>query len=241
MTVGWGLVLLLGCVVALGALVQGTVGFGVAVVAAPVTVILAPSLMPAAVLMAGFTLAAVQVSAGRSQIDWRMFGWSMSARMLATPLGVAVVAWWSARVIAVAVGVLLLVTVALSVWAFDIGNTPRSAVIAGLISGVAGTAASIGGPFLAMVLRNEPPERARGTLGATFVLGSLTSLAGLAFAGELQRDQLIAGAVWAPFVILGYVAAAPLRARIDADRFRRWVLLFCVVAAVGVLARAAVA
>lgn len=241
MTVGWSLVLILGCVVALGALVQGTVGFGVAVVAAPVTVILAPSLMPAAVLMAGFTLAAVQVSAGRSQIDWRMFGWSMSARMLATPLGVAVVAWWSARVIAVAVGVLLLVTVALSVWTFDIGNTPRSAVIAGLISGVAGTAASIGGPFLAMVLRNEPPERARGTLGATFVLGSLTSLAGLAFAGELHSEQLIAGAVWAPFVILGYVAAAPLRARIDADRFRRWVLLFCVVAAVGVLARAAVA
>ena len=240
MSVTWGVLAILGVVVAVGSLIQGTIGFGVAVIAAPVTVMLAPSLLPGSVLICGFTLAVVQLAHGRGNIDRRAFGWSMSARLISTPLGVLLVARWSARAIAVAVGVLLLVTVTLTVWRLALRNTARNAALAGLISGVSGTAASIGGPFIALVLREEPPERARGTLGATFVVGSLTSLLALAVGGQLNHDQVVAGLVWMPCVLAGYAAAAPLRARVDADRFRRWVLIFCVLASVSVLARAAV-
>ena len=46
MSVTWGVLAILGVVVAVGSLIQGTIGFGVAVIAAPVTVMLAPSLLP---------------------------------------------------------------------------------------------------------------------------------------------------------------------------------------------------
>ena len=47
----WPLVLLLGLAVLAGGVVQSTIGFGLAVVAAPVVVLLAPHLMPAALLL----------------------------------------------------------------------------------------------------------------------------------------------------------------------------------------------
>ena len=52
MSVTWGVLAILGVVVAVGSLIQGTIGFGVAVIAAPVTVMLAPSLLPGSVLTA---------------------------------------------------------------------------------------------------------------------------------------------------------------------------------------------
>ena len=44
-----------------------------------------------------------------------------------------------------------------------------------------------------------------------------------------------------PFGLLGYVVSAPVRARIDPEKFRRAVLAFCVLASLTVIARAALA
>jgi uncharacterized protein len=239
--VSWLLVAGLGLAVLSGAVVQSTVGFGMAVVAAPMVVLLAPDLMPAALLLPALTLPVLQLSRGERDIAWRPLGWALGARTLFTPAGVAVVAWFSPRAIAALVGVLILVTVALSVRAIDLRATPRNAAVAGAVSGISGTAAAIGRPFLALVLQHERPERVRSTLAVFFIAGSLLGLGGLSLAGELTREQVTAGALWVPFGLLGYAVAAPLRARIDPERFRRWVLGFCVLASVTVIARAALA
>ena len=64
--------------------------------------------------------------------------------------------------------------------------------------GISGTAAAIGGPFLALVLQHERPQRVRSTLAVFFVAGSLLGLTGLLLGGELTRDQVLAGLVWVP-------------------------------------------
>lgn len=161
--------LLLGLAVLVGALVQSSIGFGMAVVAAPFVVVAAPELMPAAVLLTSFSLPVVQLTLGERDIDWRLLGWVLAARLLLTPVGVLAVALLSPSAIAVGVGLLILLVVALSVRTIDIRPTVRGAVVAGAISGVTGTAASIGGPFMALVLQHERPERVRATLAAFFV------------------------------------------------------------------------
>ena len=220
---------------------QSTIGFGLAVVAAPFVVLVAPELMPAALLVPSLALPVLVLSHADRDIAWRPLGWALGARTLFTPVGVAVVAWFSPRAIAALVGVLILVTVALSVRTIDLRATPRNAAVAGAVSGVSGTAAAIGGPFLALVLQHERPERVRSTLAAFFVAGSLLGLSGLFLGGELVREQLVAGVVWVPFALLGYAVSAPLRARIDPEKFRRVVLAFCVVASLTVIARAVLA
>lgn len=237
----WVLVLGLGLTVLAGGVVQSTIGFGLAVVAAPFVVLLAPDLMPASLLLPALALPLLVLWHGERDIAWRPLGWALVFRALFTPVGVAVVAWFSPRAIAALVGVLVLVTVALSVRTIDLRATPRNAAVAGAVSGVSGTAAAIGGPFLALVLQHERPQRVRATLAVFFVAGSLLGLGGLFLGNELTRQQVLVGLVWMPFGLLGYAVASPLRARIDADRFRRAVLAFCVLASLTVIARAALA
>ena len=59
--------------------------------------------------------------------------------------------------------------------------------------------------------------------------------------GSCPASQLLAGLAWVPFGLLGYVVAAPVRARIDPEKFRRAVLAFCVLASITVIVRAALA
>lgn len=229
--------LVLGLAVGVGAFVQSSIGFGTAVVAAPFVVVLRPDLMPVALLVCTFVLPMVQLSSGPREIAWRPLGWALAARLVGTPLGVLLVASTSADAIALTVGILILITVAASVVAVDIQLTPRTAMAAGAISGVSGTAASIGGPFVALALQHEPPVRLRSTLAVFFLGGTAMGLLGLALAGEVSGEQVRAGVLWLPFVVLGHLVASPVRARLPAAVVRRWVLTFCAVASVSVIAR----
>jgi uncharacterized membrane protein YfcA len=236
----WLAVLLLGLALFAGAFVQSSIGFGMAVVAAPFVVLTAPELMPGSLLVTSFALPVVQLSHGVRDIAWRPLGWALGARLLLTPLGVLLVATLSVRAISVVVGVLILVTVAASVSRLDVRATRPNAAVAGALAGVSGTAASIGGPFLALVLQHERPERLRSTLAAFFLVGTGMAIGGLLVAGEFTWHQLVSGLVWLPFLGLGYAAAAPARARLDRDRLRRIVLVFCLVAGASVIVRALV-
>lgn len=190
----------LGLVVAVGAFVQSSIGFGIAVVSAPFVVVLRPDLMPTSMLVCAFVLPVLQLASGPREILWRPLGWAVGARLAVTPLGVWLVASTSTDAIALAVGILILVTVIASVVAVDIRLTRGSDGGRRDQRGL-GTAASIGGPFFALVLRHEPPDRLRATLAVFFIAGSTMAIGGLATAGAATWDQLLAGATWIPFVV----------------------------------------
>ncbi|AKU16845.1 sulfite exporter TauE/SafE family protein [Luteipulveratus mongoliensis] len=237
--VAWPVVVLLGLVCAGGALTQSVAGFGLAVVTAPVVVMLAPDLMPGALLVPSLALPFVELTRGQRDIDGRSLGWAMLGRLLLLPVGIALVALTSPTVIAVLVGVMVLVAVGASVWMVDLRPRPASAFGAGMLTGVTGTAAAIGGPFLGLVLQHERPSRVRSTLAAFFVLGASVSLIGLAAVGELTQDQVRVGLVWVPFVAAGAVLSIPVRRRLAPERMRKCVLVVAAVAGVSVLVRAA--
>ena len=173
-------------------------------------------------------------------MDWPILSWALAGRIVTTPLGVWLVAHASATTISALVGVMVLAAVAASVRTLDVRATPRNAVLAGLITGVSGTAASLGGPFFALVLQHERAERIRATLAAFFIVGSLLGVGMLAVGGEFTLRQLIAGLAWLPFISLGFIAAGPLRDRLDRDQTRQRVLVFAAVAGITVLIRALV-
>ncbi|PRY48917.1 hypothetical protein BCF74_14711 [Knoellia remsis] len=236
--IDWVPVLLLGLALGAGAFVQSGIGFGMSIVAAPFIVVVAPDLIPGALLVTSFTLPIVQLSLAPVDIAWRSLSWALLGRTMLTPLGVAVVALLSVRAISVIVAVLILVTVAASLTTIELRQTPATTWAAGALAGVSGTATSIGGPFLALVMQHEKPERLRSTLAAFFLVGSAISAAMLAVAGEYSRQQFLSGLVWLPFILIGYAAAAPLRSRLDKERLRRALLVFCVAASISVIGRA---
>jgi uncharacterized membrane protein YfcA len=234
-----GLVLLLGSAVLVGALVQGSVGFGIVVVAAPFVIWAAPGLMPGSMLVCGFVMPLIHLSRSWRDVDVGHLTPVMAARLALTPVGVWVVAASSPRLIAVLVGVLVLAVAIGTAYAPAFEPRTRNLLVAGALTGVSGTAAAVGGPFVAMTLQHEPADRLRATLAAFFALGSLASLAGLAVAGQLSGWQLRWGAILVPFLVVGYLLSAPVARRLDDERLRSVMLAFCVVAGLSIIGRAA--
>ena len=234
-----GLVLLLGTAVLVGAVVQASVGFGIVVVAAPFVIWLAPELMPGSMLVCGFVMPLLQLRGTWRDVDWVSLRAALAGRLLLTPVGVWVVAVSSTRLIAFLVGLLVLAVALATAYAPAFEPRPRNLFVAGMLTGVSGTAAAVGGPFVAMTLQHDEPARIRATLAGFFTVGSAASLAALGYAGELPPEQLWWGAVFVPFLVVGYVLAGPVVRRLDEGRLRTAMLWFCVVAAVSIMLRAA--
>jgi uncharacterized protein len=234
-----GLVLLLGTAVLVGAVVQGSVGFGIVVVAAPFVVWAAPELMPGSMLICGFVMPLLLLGRNWGDVSGRHLTPALAGRLALTPVGVWVVAVSSPRLIAALVGLLVLVVAVASAFAPEFEARPRNLLLAGAVTGISGTSAAVGGPFVAMTLQHEPPARLRATLAAFFTVGSLASLAGLVVAGELSRGQVQWGAILVPFLVVGYVLSGPVTRRLDDRRLRTTMLAFCVVAGLSIIVRAA--
>ncbi|MBX9388584.1 TSUP family transporter [Streptomonospora nanhaiensis] len=223
--------LVAGLAVLLGAVVQSGVGLGLGLVAAPVVALVYPEYMPGTMLVVTSVLPLFTLVSEWREIDWRGLGWAMLGRVPGTAAGVGVVALVAPEVLGGAVGAMVLVAVALTVRAVRVRLSRTALVAAGLVSGVTGTATSIGGPPLAILYQHETGPRIRATLGAYFTLGAVLSLGMLAVGGELRAEHVRAGLWLLPFEVAGFVLGRPLARVVDAGLIRA--ALLCVVTASG--------
>lgn len=236
-----GLVLLLGATVLVGAVVQGVAGLGVGIVSAPVVTLLAPDLMPGMLLSLALVMPAFTLSQERADIDWHGLGWTLPTRVLGTVVGTALVALVDPRWLGVGVAVMVLVAVVTTVRAVVVPVNRGTLATVGLVSGVAGTATSIGGPPMALLYQHRPPTQVRSTLAVYFAVGAALSLLGLAFAHSLPRHQIAVALLLVPALLVGSVLAPPVRRHLDGPGFRRAVLAVCTLSALALLARSLVA
>lgn len=231
------ILLLAGLSIVIAALVQGTLGLGLSLVAAPVVTLLDPTLMPGGMLVLGMVMPTMTMAHEWRHVVWRQAGWLTGARIATTPLGVLVLAWVPANAIGGVVGAVVLVAVILTAWRLEVSATRTNLIVAGAVAGVSGTAASIGGPPAAVVLQHEHGPRLRATLAAFFLIGSIASLAALAIGGRLTTHQLVYGASWIPALALGFALAIPLQKRLKGPRLRTAVLLVAAASSVVVILR----
>jgi uncharacterized membrane protein YfcA len=209
------------------------------VVAAPFVIWAKPELMPGSMLLCGFIMPLTQLAFFWRDIDWRSFRPAIVGRLLLTPVGVWVVAASSPRLIALMVGVLVLVVAVASAYAPAFEAKPRNLFVAGMLTGISGTSAAVGGPFVAMTLQHEDALRIRATLAAFFTAGSVASILGLVISGEMTEVQLTWGAIFMPFLLAGALLAGPIARRLDGGRLRLVMLVFCVLSGVSIILRAA--
>ena len=190
-------------VLVVGSAVQNLVGLGLALVSAPVVTLLEPGLMPQLPLMLAATLPLLTLVESHDDIDWRGLGWALAARVPGTVVGVLLLRWFSPSALGVAVGVMVLLAVTTSLWSVRLPATAPVLALAGLVSGVTGTATSIGGPPFALVMQHRPPAQLRSTLAVFFVVGASLSLAGLGASGQLHGRTVALGVLLLPCLALG--------------------------------------
>jgi uncharacterized membrane protein YfcA len=229
--------LIAGLVLALGGIVQGVVGFGLALVAVPVLALVAPDLLPTSLLLAVLVHTALTMVREREHVDWHGVGWAMAGRLPGTVVGVLVVDSLPQRAFFVVVGAGVLAFTVLSMISWQPRPTPRALVAAGLVSGAFGTAMAIGGPPVALLYQHEHGARIRSTLSAFFLLGALMSLAGLAVAGHLDAGDAVSAAILVPFLIAGFALSGPARRLVAGGRIRYAVVGLAGLSALVLIAR----
>jgi uncharacterized protein len=118
--------------------------------------------------------------------------------------------------------------------------TRSSLGTAGFVSGVTGTATSIGGPPFALLYQHRPPPQIRSTMAVYFVVGAAISLVGLSLSGDLELHQLAVAGLLLPALGLGVLVGAPLRRALPAHRVRPAVLLVSAASALVLVVRSLV-
>jgi uncharacterized membrane protein YfcA len=224
--------------VTFGAWVQATVGFGYALLSAPLVALVAPSLVPGAIMVSSAVLSLTTALHERSSIDTK----GISLALLGRIPGIVVAALLAKQLggahFDALFGGLVLAAVALSLSGLRLPLTTASLCGAGFVSGLMGTLTSIGGPPMALVYQHAEAPRLRASLNAYFAVGSCMSMAGLYFAGHFGARQLWDGVLLLPGCGVGMLLSLRTRGFLKEGRSRQGVLAVASAAAVAVVMKA---
>lgn len=224
-------------VVGAGSVIQGSIGFGVNVVAGPILVLIDPELVPGPALVVAFLLTLLVAIRERGSTDREAFRWVFVGRVPGTIGGALAAAALPVEGVAIALAAVVLAAVFLSVAGWRVQRTRGTLAGAGALSGVMGTMSSVGGPPVALLYQDERGSEVRGTLSSIFAVGSLFSILLLAVVGRFGWHELRISLVLLPAVVGGFVVSRWTSRVLDKGFIRPAVLTLCAVSAVAALVR----
>jgi uncharacterized membrane protein YfcA len=218
-----GELVLAALVVAGGSVVQGSVGFGLNLLAVPVLLLVDAALVPGPTLVAGLALSVLVAGREFGAMDRRL-GFAFLGLVPGAVAGALVLVTVPQSALNVLLGFLVLVAVALSAARWEPQIRATSLFGAGAASGFLSTAAAIGGPPMALLYARADAARLRSTLSGFFVVTAVLSLVILAVFGQFGAQDLRTSAALLPGVLVGFVLSGPLRRYVDRGSARPVVL-----------------
>ncbi|MFW5969506.1 MAG: sulfite exporter TauE/SafE family protein [Halofilum sp. (in: g-proteobacteria)] len=221
-----------------GTVVQGSLGFGVALIGAPLLYLIDPSLVPAPMIVVGLMVSTLVAWRERSGIEPIEVVRVVTGLLPGIALAAALMRVLPDRLLGLLFGTLVLVAVALSIGFRPPSPGRRLLFASGALSGFMGTATSIGGPPLMLAFQRYGGARLRGTVSACFVPSAALSLIALAWAGHMGPRELALGLLLLPPVALGVLVSVWTARLLDRTWLRAALLGICALAGVMAIVRA---
>ena len=228
-------VAVLAVAVAAGAVIQGSIDFGYALVAVPAMVLLLPWAVPVTPLVLALPMTLLMSVREWRSIDLSGFALITAGRLLGTVAGVVLLVLAPKGYLSIVTGLLIL-TVALGSFlkpTFEVNK--RTQLAGGVSSGVVSTVAALGGTPLALVYQDRSGAELRSTLAISFVVGIAMSLVGLGLAGKIEERHIVLALELLPGLLVGLWASRWVAKRLDERWLRPTVLMFAAVAGVVII------
>ena len=207
-----------------GATLQGSVGFGMGLLASPILILIDPGFGPGPILLSTTVLTVLLVYRERTAIDFHGIQWAMVGRLVGTVLASAILLVVSADHLVLLIGVFILSAVGMSLSGFRFDPIRPVLVVAGMLSGLLGTVASVGGPPMALVYQHAEGARIRSTMSGFFLLGTILSLGALWYVGRFGVHEIQLTLVMLPSVLTGFVLSKWTAVYVDRGYVRPAVL-----------------
>ena len=216
------------------ACVQGAVGFGVSLISAPLIVMIDPGFVPGPMIAAGTFLTILIAVRERNSIHKAGLAWALGGRVPGIGAALVLLSVVPKDKMGLLVGWAVLIAVVLSVAGWRVEVRPVNLFLAGSLSGLMGTSASIGGPPMALLYQRNPGPEFRGTMSAYFVVGGLSSLTALFFAGRFHAYEARLALYLLPGIITGFLLLLRFAIWLDRRRglARACILGLCAVAGI---------
>ncbi|GMG85833.1 sulfite exporter TauE/SafE family protein [Biformimicrobium ophioploci] len=231
-------ILLAASAVALGALVQSLVGFGQALVAAPLLFLVHPQLVPGPILASSLVVAMLNTWYNRSGLRFRELGAAIIGMVPGSIVGALLLKLLPQQALSIFFAGTILLAVAISISHLHITPTRNKMFAAGCVAGIMGTTSAINGPPMALMLQHEQAGRLRANLAGFFTAANIVGLTTLSSSGLMQAEHWQAGGYMALGGIIGFTAAYKLRGHFRPEWLRPALLFLCSMAACVVLLRA---
>jgi uncharacterized protein len=223
-------------VIFIGSFIQSSIGFGLAIVAAPVLFLIDPLYVPAPITVSALTLSVANSYSHWRSISFRGLKFAILGRVPGTISGGLLLLWIDQRALALWLGLSVLVAVALSMSHIVFKANEKSLFCAGFLSGFMGTSTSIGGPPMALVMQHQENDFIRANLAAFFVVSCCMSLVMLTSIGRFGLEHIVISVPLMPATLAGYWVAMRTMHRISHENLRRFSLGLCAIAGLAAIA-----
>lgn len=213
--------------VLVGSTIQGLLGFGLVLTAGPVVALAEPRAIPATFLLLGIPIEVWMLARERHALDRCGFVQMMGGRLIGTLLAFGVLVAVSPDILSALIGVSIVFAAVLIGWRptrTDASSTASWKVVAGVVSGLMGTVAAVGGPVMALVYEGRRAAELRATLAATFLAGGFLSLIAVWSSGLLDLTHLQLALWLLPAEIAGLMLSTRLLTRVEDHKLRAAVL-----------------
>jgi len=187
-----------------GGALQTTVGIGFGLLAAPLLFLLEPDFVPGPILLLAGLLSLMVVLRQREQLRWNRVLPAIVWRFPGAWCGAWLLVNLPTQQLGLFFGLSLLAAVVLSWQMIAIPLNRLSLSIGGFMSGLFGTATSVGGPPIAMVYMEEKRTTARNEIAAFFLIGTPISILMLIAQGGFGLLEVAMTVKMLPALLLGW-------------------------------------
>ena len=223
--------LLASCVLFVASMTQGLIGFGSAIIAAPLLYIIDPTLVPIPITILGFFITLLMLYREGTSFSFNGTQYALWGRIPGGIIGVYLLIAAPSSILGIAISLIVFIAVVLSVFNFSVAVNKVNLFIAGMLSGLFGQVAAIGGPPMAIILAGKEPKEFRSTLSFYFLFSTILSLIIFFFSGLLTVEHFLVSLYLLPSVILGNLCSNLLLHKINKELIKKLTLALCFVCA----------
>jgi len=225
-------------IVLIGAVLQGSVGFGMGPFCAPLLVLLNPEFIPGPLLLTALFLTSLMFFREKHAVKMHEIKWAVIGRIGGSVLGAFILTLIPRDSLSLFFGIMILLAVLILISGLRPALTTKNLIGTGVLSGFMGTAASIGGAPIALLYQHKKGPRIRGTLSGIFIVGTIIAVLSLLVVGKFGVKELLFASVMIPAVIIGFFISNRTFPILDRGFMRPVILVISIITSAFIIIRA---